>query len=222
MFEPADTPTTAPTTTAACNLSHHRSYIQGLSEKMTSRPWEYPDFADYLRVVDPPLPKPFKWHDYFVPHLTQISHRLYNFSERTATAEKRLETLSKARRVSEMPARASEMPAQTRSWWTGLFWSTPDKVTFEDRIVINCVHTHLVDLGLSTRVHRLQTGAAGARHQGTLGGWKLQDFRIAQNWKGERVFSGVLAPQRTSRLQAPDFEKVVKDFIKTLPSDDTP
>lgn len=189
---------------------------------MTSKPWEYPDFADYLRVVEPPLPKPFKWHDYFVPQLTQISHRLYNLSQRAETAEQRLETLSKAGSASEVPARASEMPTQTRSWWTGLFWSTPDTVISDDKIVINCVHTHFVDLGPSKQFHRLQTGAAGARHQGTLGGWKLQDFRIAQNWKGERVFSGVLAPRRTSRLQGPDFEKVVKDFIKTLPSNDTP
>lgn len=59
-------------------------------------PWEYPDFANYLRVVDPPIPKPFKWHSDRWPDsdLIRVSQQLGDISRRVRTAAQRLEKLS--------------------------------------------------------------------------------------------------------------------------------
>lgn len=89
-------------------------------DKMVLRPWEYPDFADYLRVVNPPRSRPFKWHDDFLPHITTISQRLYELSERSHVANQRVEKLLQEERL-------PKLAHEGRPWWHRLFWSQPTK-----------------------------------------------------------------------------------------------
>lgn len=89
-------------------------------DKMVLRPWEYHDYADYLRVVKPTPPRPFKWHDDFLPHITTVSQRLYELSERSHVANQRVEKLLQEERL-------PRLTHQGRIWWHNLFWGQPTK-----------------------------------------------------------------------------------------------